>query len=121
MLPYESAHRLKGVFDMKKILTSVLLLAFLVSCGGRVPSPQTAHDKTQKHFRKYGKRYKDSDFGQHKIERVEIESIQEIQKNLAQAEAYAYLADGVVYKVRLILRKKTFGWRVVSWETLGKA
>ena len=106
---------------MKKLFSIVLMLGILVSCGGRVPSPKTAHDKTQKHFKKYGKNYKDSDFGQHKLERVEISSVDEIQKNLAEAEAYAYLNDGAVYKVRVILRKKTFGWKVISWETLGKA
>jgi len=86
-----------------------------------VPSPQKAHGKTHKHFQKYGKKYKDSDFGQHRIEKVEIASVKEIQKNLAEAEAYAYLADGIVYRVRVTLRKKPFGWKVVSWEALGKA
>jgi hypothetical protein len=109
------------MFLMKRLLSILLTLGILAACSGRVPSPQTAHDKTQKHFQKYGKRYKDSDFGQHKLERVEISSVDEIQKGLAEAEAYAYLADGGVYKVRVILRKKTFGWKVISWETLGKA
>ena len=52
---------------------------------------------------------------------MEIASVREIQKKLAEVEAYAYLADGMVYKVRVTLRKKTFGWRVISWEALGKA
>lgn len=109
---------------MKKILASFVALALLftlASCGGRTPSPQSAHGKVQKYFRKYGKKVKNSDFGQHKVERVEISSIKEIQKNMAEVEAFAYLADGIVYKVRVICRKKTFGWRVISWETLGKA
>lgn len=92
-----------------------------MACGGRAPSPQTAHGKVEKHFRKYGKKYKDSDFGKHKLDRIEISSIREIQKNMAEVEAFAYLADGVVYKVRAICRKRTFGWKVISWETLGKA
>lgn len=106
---------------MKKLLSFLLVALFLISCGGRVPSPQTAHKKTYKHFEKYGKKNKESDFGVHKIEKVEIASVREIQKKMAEVEAYAYLADGIVYKVRVILRKKTFGWRVISWETLGKA
>jgi hypothetical protein len=44
-----------------------------------------------------------------------------VEKKLAEVEAYAYLADGTVYRVRATLRKKTFGWKVVSWEALGKA
>ncbi|HSA59235.1 MAG TPA: hypothetical protein VLJ37_06075 [bacterium] len=106
---------------MKKTVALVLLVFFVVSCGGRVPSPQTAHGKVQRHFQKYGKKYKESDFGRSKLERVEIGSVREIQKKLAEVEAYAYLSDGTVYRVRVTLRKKTFGWRVVSWETLGRA
>jgi hypothetical protein len=107
---------------MKRLIALVLMLSLvMVSCGGRVPTPQTAHGKVQKHFQKYGKKYKESDFGRSKVERVEIGSIKEIQKRLAEVEAYVYLADGSVYRVRVTLRKKTFGWRVVSWETLGKA
>ena len=109
---------------MKKTLAALILSLFLLSsasCGGRVPSAQSAHRKVQKHFQKYGKDNKDSDFGVHKVQKVEIASVQELQKNMAEVGAYVYLADGVVYQVRVILRKKTFGWRVISWETLGKA
>jgi hypothetical protein len=106
---------------MKRIGVLLLVLSFLVSCGGRVPSPQTAHGKVQKHFQKYGKKHKESDFGRSRLDRVEIGSVKEIQKKLAEVEAYAYLADGTVYRVRVTLRKKTFGWKVISWETLGKA
>lgn len=109
---------------MKKPLASLILALFLVSsvsCGGRAPSPQTAHKRTTNHFQKYGKKYKESDFGRHKLEKVEIAAVREIQKKMAEADAYAYLADGIVYKVRVILQKKTFGWKVISWEVLGKA
>jgi hypothetical protein len=106
---------------MTRILALLLALTLFISCGGRVPSPQTAHKKTYKHFEKYGKKHKESDFGEHRIQKVEIASVREIQKKMAEVEAYAYLADGIVYKVRVILRKKTFGWRVISWEALGRA
>lgn len=113
-LPYKA--------DVKKTVALVFLVMFVIaSCGGRTPSPQSAHGKVQKHFQKYGKKYKESDFGRSRLERVEIGSVREIQKRLAEVEAYAYLADGTVYRVRVTLRKKTFGWRVISWETLGKA
>lgn len=104
---------------MRKIAAVFLLALFLASCGGRTPSPQTAHAKIQKHFKKYGKRYKNSDFGQHPVDRVEIVDVREIQKNYAEVDAYAYLSGGQGYKVRITLRKKPLGWKSVAWENLG--
>lgn len=90
-------------------------------CGSRTPAPTTAHNKIQKHFVKYGKKYKLSDFGQHPIERVEIFEVRELQKDMAEADAYATLAGGITYKVRATFLKKPFGWKLVSWENLGKS
>ncbi len=72
-----------------------------------------------KYFQKYGKKYKESDFGKHPVQKVEIVKVEGIQKDLAQAEAYTYLQEGPVYWVRVILQKKTFGWKSISWEKLG--
>ena len=107
---------------MKKTVCSLLLLVFFISlsgCAGRVPSAQRAHHLTQKYYKKYGKKYKASDFGEHRVERVEIVKVQELQKKIADIDAYVYLESGPVYWVRVTVQKKTFGWRVVSWETLG--
>lgn len=113
------------MFELKPMrFFAVLLLVTLtagvaVGCGSRLPSPQTAHKLVQKHFQKYGKKYKESDFGKYSLEKVEIVGVQEMQKNMANVEAYTYLGDGTVYWVGLTLQKKTFGWRSVAWETLG--
>ena len=109
-------------FQVKKILLSFVIIAFVngsAGCGSRTPSPQTAHNKIRKHFVKYGHKYKDSDFGKHPIDRVEIVEVREIQKNMAEADAYAYLADGTGYKARITFLKKPFGWKVIAWENLG--
>jgi len=103
------------------LLTAMLTIGPMASCGSRTPSPNTAHNKIQKYFAKYGRKYKLSDFGQHKIQRVEIVEVRELQKHMAEADAYAYLADGAMYKIRATFVKKPFGWKLVSWESLGKS
>ena len=99
-------------------LVGIFLILSLVSCGGRLPSPKTSQHIIQKHFEKYGKKYKESEFGRHKLTAVEISSVEELQKGLASVDAYVTLQDGPVYKVRVTLRKKSFGWKYQSWETL---
>jgi len=103
---------------MKIIILATLLLA--VACA-RTPSPSTAHNKMISFFTKYGKKYKLSEFGQHRVQKVEIVDVTEIQKNMAEVDAYAYLADSIMYKVSSIFVKKPFGWKLVSWESLGKS
>lgn len=96
-------------------------LFILAACGGRLPSPKTSERVITKHFKKYGKKYKESDFGRYKVEKVEIDQIEEIQKNMASVEAFTYLSEGSsVYRVRVTLQRKALGWRYQSWENLGK-
>ena len=108
---------------MKKTsyLLPFVVLAFLgVGCGARLPAVQTSQKIVAKHFKKYGKKYKETDFGRYKVEKVEISGSEEIEKNLASVEGYVYLsAGGPVYRVRFTLRKKTLGWRYIQWENLG--
>ncbi len=104
---------------MKKFSALILIVLLSSSCTGRIPSPTVAHKSVTKYFQKYGKKYKESDFGKHPVQKVEIVKVEGIQKDLAQAEAYTYLQEGPVYWVRVILQKKTFGWKSISWEKLG--
>jgi hypothetical protein len=104
---------------MKKPFLLLIVVAFLTACSGRVPTPQVAHAKLTKHFHKYGKKYKDSEFGRHAVGRIEIVSVHEIQKKLAEAEAYVALLDGPTYRIRAIFERKPFGWKIISWEDLG--
>ena len=104
---------------MKQLLSGLLILAFLVSlalsgvegCGGRLPSPKTAHKVIQKHFQKYGRKYKESDFGKHPVEKVEIFEVTEVQKDLAEALAYVALEGGSTVRRRVTLRKEPTGSR----------
>ncbi len=103
---------------VKRILLLSLSLLFLTSCGGRLPSAQTAHTIITKHFQKYGKKYKQSDFGKYAIEKVEIVSLKELQKDLAEAEALVSLKDGPTCPVRVTIEKKSLRWRYQAWEML---
>lgn len=104
---------------MKKFSILIFIALLSSGCTGRIPSPTAAHKSVTKYFQKYGKKYKESDFGKHPIKSVEIVKVEGIQKDLAQTEAYTYLEGGPVYWVKVILQKKTFGWKLISWEKLG--
>ena len=103
------------------IVLALTLTSFTLSCAGRVPSAKRAHNIVEKHFKKYGKKYKLTAFGKLPVEKVEIIEIREIQKGLAEVFAFVILQDGLkVYKIRLTATKK-IGWRYESWENLGSS
>lgn len=84
-----------------------------------MPSAQRSQHLIEKHFKKYGRKYKDSDFGKYPVQKVEISSINELQHHLAEVEAFTILSgEGGAYKIRATLEKKTFGWKLLSWESL---
>lgn len=103
----------------KRILLGLTILFLSAGCAQRAPSPQTAHTKLTKYFQKYGKKYKNSEFGRHPVGKIEIASVREIQKKLAEADAYVALLNGPTYGVRAIFERKALGWKIVSWENLG--
>ncbi len=85
-----------------------------------MPSPNRAQHLIGKYFTKYGKKNRDIDFGNHKITKVEISSINELQKHIVEVEGFTMLADdGGVYQIRTTMEKKAFGWKVLNWENLG--
>lgn len=100
-----------------KIFLLCSLILILPSCGGRIPSPETAQDIMKDHFNDYAKKYKESFLGGHKVEKVEIEQIEEVQKGLALATARISLDDGTSFKVHMtFLHKYPLGWRQQGWE-----
>ncbi len=103
----------------KRILPLFFLLIFVCACSGRLPSAKRSQALTAKYFEKYGQEYRDTDFGKGRIHKVEIGDVKEMQKNMASVEAYVYTDNGSVHWVRLTCLKKTFGWKVLNWETLG--
>jgi hypothetical protein len=104
--------------NRKVAISFVIAMALLVSCGGRIPKGKTAGNIIKGYFQKYGKKYKETDFGRSRVEGVDVAEVQEIHKNMIAATAFVKLRDGSVWSVRCVLEKKTLGWRFVSWEKL---
>lgn len=103
---------------MNKILSLIICLVFIVSCGGRLPKPKTSEGVIDRYFHKYGHKFKQSDFGKYQVEEVNILDTREIHKHLVAVSAEVKLTVGPIYMVRCILEKKSFGWRFISWEKL---
>ena len=92
------------------------------ACSSRIPKPKTAQHAILKYFKKYGKTYKDTDFGKYSVDEVEISKLTELQNGVAQAITFISLGDGeIVYKASVTLTHQTIRWRVTAWENLGKA
>src|SRR4030095_17162669 len=105
---------------MKKCFLLFLVSLFLASCGGRIPSPETAQDIIKDHLNDYGKKYPDSIFGNRKVQKVDIVSIEELQRKLATAIAMVGLDNGTAVKIQMnFLHKAPLGWRSQGWENLG--
>ena len=100
-----------------------LVLAFSTSaCSSRLPKAKTAEHAISKYFKKYGKEYKETDFGKYAIDEVEVNKLTEMQRGMAQAISFISLGDGeIVYKVSVTLTHQTIRWKVTAWENLGKA
>jgi hypothetical protein len=103
---------------MKKIILIFCLLAFIVSCGGRLPSSKRAGAIVRNHFNHYGHKYKGTVYYKNPTKDVEILSMEELHKGLVSAEAFITLQDDTLKKVLVTIEKGPFGWRYKSWEAL---
>ncbi len=107
---------------MKKNIFLIVLTALsltLSSCGSRLPSPKSAQSITRGFFKSYGHKYKTSLFGNQKVSRIEINTIQEQSRNLAEVDAFLGFNTGESTRVLMTLKKRPpFGWTVLSWEML---
>jgi len=103
---------------MKKLLPLFLALSLcLAACGGRVPSQAKTASIAQKFFKKYGKKYKESVFAANPVSSVEVQDVQELQKDIATSFLLVKLADGSeVPVVMTLIRKPPLGWRTSGWE-----
>jgi|SRR3990167_9634971 len=105
---------------MKKLALSFLIIFLLGSfaaCGGRIPSAKSAQSLSGSYFKSYGKKYKTSLFGANKIQKVEINRVEELSRFLAEIDALVNLDNGQTVRV-LLTAKKTppLGWDIQSWE-----
>lgn len=104
---------------MKKILLLAVVLSLAApACGGRLPKPKTAGNIVESYFHRYGRKFKTSDFGQHKVDEVAVLDTQEIHKHLVAVTAQVKFQNGPSQMIRCTLEKKALGWRFVSWEKL---
>lgn len=108
---------------MKKCLFFLLFLSLItVACAGRVPSNAKTSEIAKKHFQKYGKKYKDSEFALSKISAVEVKAVEELQKNVATGFLIVKLDNGTEIPVIMtFLRKIPLGWRTTGWERVSSA
>lgn len=103
---------------MKKILFLFILIAFS-SCASRTPNTHTAEKIIHKYFKKYAKKYPESEFGKAAVEKIEVGTIQESQRRVAQAQANLSLSSGEQISILMgFIYKAPLGWRAQSWEKL---
>ncbi|MBI4411442.1 MAG: hypothetical protein HY541_03040 [Deltaproteobacteria bacterium] len=107
---------------MKKISLLFLCLILIIplsACGGRIPSAKSAQSMSKSFFKSYGKKYKTSLFGQNKIQKLEINRVEELSRFLAAIDAVVNFDNGHAARV-LLTAKKTppLGWDIQSWEML---
>jgi len=103
---------------MKKLLPMLLTLALaLGACAGRVPSQAKTSSIAQKYFKKYGGKYKETEFFTNPVTSVEVKDVQELQKNIATSFMLLKMTDGSeVPVIMTLIRKEPLGWRTSSWE-----
>jgi hypothetical protein len=102
---------------MRKIILMIMLPLFLVSCVGRVPSNKSAANIAKGYFKKYGHKFKETEFGNNPVNSVEVKEVQELQKNVATSFLVVKLNDGTELPVIMtFLRKLPLGWRTTGWE-----
>ena len=101
----------------KRLLLAIFLVFAVAACGGRTPSPAKTSSIAKKHFKKYGKKYKESVFSTSEVTGAEAKQITELQKNIATAFVLVKLADGTeVPVIMTLIRKQPLGWRTTGWE-----
>ncbi len=105
---------------MKKISVAFICLFFLLTaaCGARVPNTETAEKVSKRFFVKYGKKFKNSEVGVYKVAGTKVLEVQEIHKNMVMATIEVDFIDGPDMITKCVLEKRSFGWKLVSWEKL---
>ncbi len=73
-------------------------------------------DVIKKYFKKYGKEYKTTVYGQSCVKEVDITGMEEIHKHLVAVDSFLTLENGEVQRIFVTLKKGPWGWRFVSWE-----
>ena len=104
---------------MKKLTLALLLIfAFAqVGCGTRTPSQAKTARIAKGFFNKYGKKYKETEFGQGKVSQVEVKEVRELQKNVSTSFMLVKMDTGSEIPIIMtLIRKPISGWKTTSWE-----
>ena len=106
--------------SMKRALALLIVLIFVAgsSACARKPEVKVAERKIHKFFLKYGKEFKDTEYGRHPVSDVDVSTQEEIHKNLISAEAYLNLSGGDMQKISVTLERRFIRWKFISWEKL---
>lgn len=103
-----------------KVFTVVLSICFLfVACSSRMPSPKTARSAAMSYFKRYGRKYPHTQFGNKNVSNVNINAIEEISYKFALVDTIITFNDG--HAARALARMESRfpgGWRVISWEMI---
>lgn len=106
---------------MMMVAALVLAASSVTSCAGRQPSVKKAERLTSSYFKRYGRKYKETVFGQHPVASVDLHHMEEFHKNYVHADAVVTLQDALRSRVRVAIEKKLpGGWRIVAWELVGR-
>ena len=108
---------------MRKYLSIFLVLSFVAALSvttgcARRPTPNRVRSLSSHHFKKYGKKYPETIYGQHKVESIDIISSEELHKYLVAVVLGLTFDDQSSQEVRMTLERKSFGWQMLSWEVL---
>lgn len=107
---------------MKKIIFLILLIVTVTGCTGRLPSTNTAQSIIKKHLNKYAKKYPNTVLSGHHVAKVDILTLEEMQKHFATAQAVVGLENETQLKIQMnFLYKRPLGWRQQGWEILDAA
>jgi len=102
---------------MKMLVVLVICLStFSAASCARQPSHVKSAKIIKSYFKKYGRRYPKTIYGKTHISNIDIISEGEIHKGLVSVEAFITMNDGTVRRIRMTIKKGSFGWRYVSWE-----
>ncbi len=103
---------------LKYFFICLLMMSVLVSCAGRVPTAKKAKSSISHYFSKYDKRFPGSPLSG-KVSSVDIEAIDEIQKNMVSVAALVNFENSIRLPIRItFMRKEPLGWKPMGWENL---
>ena len=103
-----------------QIAAIAVMAAFLAAGCARMPKPERSAKVIKSFFKKYGKKYPTTAYGEYGVKEIDITDQSEIHKHLVAVESFITLGDGQVQRIYATLEKGPLGWRFISWELASK-